>query len=200
MTGTGCLSLSLSLSLFLLFLALSLSFFFFLFLRTIQHSKKSNTTFYIPVSSVDQKSSCKSRRAGRDELPSWGTHELTHSRAERECTYSSRGSLGLSPSSVCFTFSFFSCLSGTSFTPPSLSRDEKEPPEESTLLTGSRLPKIFSRRIIRGTSSLAQLFPWSPLSRRPSVLQSELVVDAWNSLANDANRLNHQPEMRTQNE
>lgn len=116
----------------------------------------------------------------------------TRSRAEHERTYSSRGSPGLSPSSVCFTFSFFSCLSGTSFTPPSLSRDEKEPLEESTLLTGSRLPKIFPRRIIRGTSSLARLSPpWSPLSWNLSVLQSELVVDAWNSSANDANRLNH---------
>jgi len=176
MTGTGCLSLSL----FLYSFSLSFPFFFFLFLRTIQHSKKSNTAFYIPVSSVDQKSSCKSRRAGRDELPSWGTrggtHEPTHSRAERECTYSSRGFPGLSPSSVCFTFSFFSCLSGTSFTPPSLSRDEKEPPEESTLLTGSRLPKIFPRRIIRGTSSLAQLFP---LSRRSKVNLSSMLGIAW---------------------
>lgn len=61
MTGTRCL-----------FLFLSFFPSFSLFLSSprgpIRHSKKSNAAFCIPTSSVDQKSSCKSRRAGRDEL------------------------------------------------------------------------------------------------------------------------------------
>lgn len=196
MTGTRCLSPSFS---------PSLSLPFFLFLRAVRYGirrKAMPHSVSRPVRWTRNRAASHGVQGETSFRAIAGnarqTHEPTQSRrntrsrAERERTYSSRGSpWPLSPSSVCFTFSFFSCLSGTSFTPPSLSRDEKEPLEESTLLTGSRLPKIFPRRIIRGTSSLARLSPWSPLSWNLSVLQSELVVDAWNSSANDANRLDH---------
>lgn len=72
--------------------------------------------------------------------------------------------------------------------PPPTFLVEKKPPTESTLLTGSRLPKIFPRHIIRGTFSLARLLP---LGFR---LRSELVVGARNSSANSEMRVNHPSE------
>lgn len=84
---------------------------------------------------------------------------------------------------------------------------EKKPPKESTLLTGSRLPKIFPRRIIRGTSSLAlgppmllrSPLPLPPLALVLSRVRSELVVEAWNSSVNGAIRINHSALERLRN-
>ena len=187
MTGTGCL-LSLSLS-------LSLSLFPFLFLSS-QDSIFEEKQHHVSVSRLGgpeielQVTVCRARRASelsrgmRVRLRNSHIRTGTHIRVRNVRTHPADPP-SLSPSSVCFTFSFFSCLSGTSFTPPSLLRDEKEPPEESTLLTGSRLPKIFPRRIIRGTSSLERLLPspsWSFLSRRllcSKVNLSSMLGIAW---------------------
>lgn len=170
MTGTGYLSPS------LYFFSLSLFLSLFLFLCATRYGIRRKAT----PRSVSWLAQWTRNRAASHGVQSETSfrglagNSRTHTFAQEHTfacgTYvlNPRTPWPLSIERVCFTFSFFSCLSGTSFTPPLLSRDEKEPPEESTLLTGSRLPKIFPRRIICSTSSLAQLSPWSPLSRNLS--------------------------------
>lgn len=197
MTGIGHLSLSLSLPL--------LPFPLSAVRYGIRRKARSRGRPY-PADSVDQKSSCKSRRTGRtrereeekerraSELRSsvtgtvvaqthqhapisvgWCTHERvcvhSHSGNSREHTITISPAFLPAPRNIplhraCFTFSFSSSsvvVSGTSFTPalaalcPLTFPAEKKPPTESTLLTGSRLPKIFPRRIIRSMSSLLAL-------------------------------------------
>lgn len=83
------------------------------FSRSVRYGRKATRdSACIPAGSVDQKSSCKSRRAGRDELPSSRdadrqTYTYSHTNVRSSPKYTFPPSPRILSSS-CFTFSFSS--------------------------------------------------------------------------------------------